>query len=760
MADEKTYNIAERDLKNIIMGFNNLNETTNNIAKIFTHIATGIKSGGPTYQPRQSGVSNEKQSSSSKSSESQAAKRAREYKEKLKDLNQEMINNFTDYLNEYEFITEKSRKIFEKGIKEYNKSTTDILLSGNNSIFKQLKNESLMLRKRLDRLAEAEYINNEHDLRVREKILKAKIDSHPLLNPGKYISDALTKGISNVGSSILGKLHTGLGGDKTGFGKLVGIGAEWTKIPGEVIRTQEKQRKHIISESSPKAKKEYRSKILQELSGRDEKTGEYKLSKEDAEAQVILSELNDEQRLKVSEKTESILKRKAKSNKRSLKKQVTKSFLEQNEYKITDQNKEAIEFRIDKYTKDLESKGISSGKRYKEYSKLQEKYINEATKDGKHSKNYAFEMGHSKAAAEIQEKYKDELDPTIGITVKDLFSVVTEMKDDLNELTEEGTTKGSIYVADDAVKEELKDTNEIAIESQEKLDDIVDAQPTDADKFRAGLHQGKSGSSNKSGTVNNSNNQNNGGAKEEKDGLLSKLLNLKGLGKAGSLLKSGVGLAGGALTSTAALTTGAVVGTAALGAATGYGINKLGNYIMPGTQEGKLTGKMSFNDALVNSNPASLIARKTGLIATEKDIVNAQNQSSLTGKTGNAVVEKDLSQLSERGASTEELNNLKNMASDQRGYTLQLRKLRQKYPNVNVDTTSSDIKRLEAEQPTETITNLRNEENTIEQQKIMIKQQKIMIKQNEEIIKKPAVIFRTYMPSPSYNNPIEQMGVR
>ena len=138
-------------------------------------------------------------------------------------------------------------------------------------------------------------------------------------------------------------------------------------------------------------------------------------------------------------------------------------------------------------------------------------------------------------------------------------------------------------------------------------------------------------------------------------GIFSLIKNLKDFGSLiktatlsmGGWLTAGKGIAG-LLTSNltgaggiASMGAGAMIGTGALiagtavaGAAAGYGINKLGNKLMPGDVEGKITGKMDFNDLLtniaINTNPLATIAKQTGLLdgilASNKDIVDAQKQ--------------------------------------------------------------------------------------------------------------------------------------
>lgn len=163
-----------------------------------------------------------------------------------------------------------------------------------------------------------------------------------------------------------------------------------------------------------------------------------------------------------------------------------------------------------------------------------------------------------------------------------------------------------------------------------------------------------------------------------KGGLLSK--GLGALGSAGSIGSAmtgglgwsglmgssmgGIGTAGAGAVATSA---GLALGTAALGGAAGYGINKLGNKLMPGDVEGQVTGKRDFNDLLtdmvVNTNPLAMIAKHTGLmdgiLASNKDIADAQKRNLREATEQNSI----LKTMKEKGESSSRRQDVLQRAS-------------------------------------------------------------------------------------------------
>ena len=759
---EKTYTFNEKDLQNIIKGFNVVGQTLNNIGKVFASANKGMHYNASFSSSNQSSDSHET-GQDKKREMSEKKKRDREHKEHLRDLNQEMTNNFADYLNEYEFVTEKSRKLFKKGIEEYNKSTANILLNSSNSVLKQLKNQSTESKKLLDRLSESIYDTADHDLRVKEKILKAKIDSHPLLNPSKFIGDAITKGFSITGTKSFGimqKISDKIIGKKSGLSKLMGIGKDWSNLPGEVLRTQEKQRKHIIDESSPEARRASRASAVREAAGKYEKghkkEGEYKLSQEESESQVIMSEMNEEQKEKLAKKTESLLKRRAKANKKSLTEKVSMEFKDVGITSDTPEGKASI----DKKISELESAGVSSGKRFNDYVKLQRKYQKETEKAGGKTKEEAYSIAHEKAVGEVKEKYEGELDPQIGITMKELLKLVAK-------LTEEGTKKGSIYVADAAVKDELiesnklstetkdkiDETNKLSIDTNKELDKLIDVQPSEADKFKAGLHGEKGGKA--SGIMG-----------KMKEGILGKAkAGAEGGGIISSLLKEAIGptLTAGLMSLLGIGGTAAGAGAAATvvpAAATAATVTGAGTAATTaGTVAGTSLATLAIPVAAGAGAAMAIQYQKNQIAEAEAEAISPIGERKMQSKMA---LQKQLKRAGMDWKIANKIDYAKDSNSLESSVKEVLAQIKSKTSadaEIKVDETTPDTQRLQAEEPVETINNIKSEEQTNQQQEIMIKQQQKMIKQNEELINKPPVISRTYLPSPNYNNPMQQMGV-
>jgi len=165
----------------------------------------------------------------------------------------------------FDALPDEVTKTIKKGLTDYLKTQVQLRKAFDADNMEQIQIQQESLRKFLNTSVESYVTSLSKQAEAHSKLLQKKIEDSWLLSPIKRFKEELTKGFSSM---LTGK--NGKGGILSIFGKgkeggLRDIMTTAAKIPGDIVKAQQEERKLLISGNTPETQEKFKREVLSSM---------------------------------------------------------------------------------------------------------------------------------------------------------------------------------------------------------------------------------------------------------------------------------------------------------------------------------------------------------------------------------------------------------------------------------------------------------------------------------------------------------------